>query len=226
MQRTRTLGLTSIKSMRGDLKMEWLKELLKGAGIEEGKLDGLVSDIGKELAKHFIPKDKFNEVAEAKKKLEVDIQERDKQLEQLKNAAGASEELKKQIEELQEANKKAAEEWQAKFAKMQLDFAIEKALTAAKAKNIKAVKALLDMEKVKLDGDKLLGLDDQLEAIKESDPYLFGDTKVGGGTNPAGAGNPEVNPWKKETWNLTMQGKILREDPAKAARMKAEAGVK
>jgi len=207
--------------------MDWLKELLKKAGIEEGKLDGVIADIGKELPKHFIPKDKYNEVAEAKKKLEADIQERDNQLEQLKNAAGNSEELKAQIEQLQAENKKASEEWQAKVAQMQLDFAIEKALTAAKAKNPKAVKALLNLENVKLDGDKLLGLDDQLKAIQQSDPYLFGDSgKVGGGTNPPGVGDPEVNPWKPETFNLTLQGKILREDPAKAARMKAEAGVK
>lgn len=207
--------------------MEWLKEILKKAGIEEGKLDGVIADIGKELPKHFIPKDKYNEVAEAKKKLEADIQERDKQLEELKKAAGSNEELKKQIETLQAENKNAAEEWQAKFARMQLDFAIERALTSAKAKNIKAVKALLDLEKVKLDGDQLLGIDEQLKALQQSDPYLFGDSgKVGGGTNPPGAGNPEVNPWKPETFNLTLQGKILREDPAKAARMKAEAGVK
>ena len=207
--------------------MDWLKEILKKAGIEEGKLDSVIGDINKELPKYFIPKDKYNEVAEAKKKLETDIAERDKQLEQLKAAAGSNEELKKQIETLQAENKKAAEEWQAKMAQMQLDFAIEKALAAAKAKNAKAVKALLDMEKVKLDGDKLLGLDDQLKAIQQSDPYLFGEPgKVGSGTNPPGAGNPEVNPWKKETFNLTLQGKILREDPAKATRMKAEAGVK
>jgi predicted RNase H-like nuclease (RuvC/YqgF family) len=207
--------------------MDWLKELLKKAGIEEAKLDGLIADICKELPKHFIPKDKYNEVAEAKKKLEADIQERDNQLEQLKNAAGNSEELKAQIEQLQAENQKAAEEWQAKMAQMQLDFAIEKALAAAKAKNAKAVKALLDLEKIKLDGEQLLGLDDQLKAIQQSDPYLFGETgKVGSGTNPPGAGNPEVNPWKPETFNLTLQGQILREDPAKAARMKAEAGVK
>ena len=110
---------------------------------------------------------------------------------------------------------------------MQLDFAIEKALATAKAKNAKAVKALLDMEKVKLDGEQLLGLDDQLKAIQQSDPYLFGETgKVGSGTNPPGAGNPEVNPWKSETFNLTLQGKIRMEDPAKATRMKAEAGIK
>jgi len=207
--------------------MDWLKELLKKAGIEEGKLEGAIADIGKELPKYFIPKDKYNEVAEAKKKLEADLQARDTQLEQLKQAAGNSEELKAQIEQLQAENQKAAEEWQAKMAQMQLDFAIEKALAAAKAKNPKAVKALLDMENVKLDGDKLLGLDDQLKAIQQSDPYLFGETgKVGSGTNPPGVGNPEVNPWKSETFNLTLQGKILREDPAKAARMKAEAGIK
>ena len=207
--------------------MDWLKEILKKAGIEEEKVDGVISDISKELPKYFIPKDKYNEVAEAKKQLEKDIQERDNQLEQLKNAAGNSEELKAQIEQLQAENQKAAEEWQAKMAQMQLDFAIEKALAAAKAKNAKAVKALLDLEKVKLDGDKLLGLEDQLKEIQQSDPYLFGETgKVGSGTNPPGVGDPEVNPWKKDTWNLTMQGKILREDPAKAARMKAEAGVK
>jgi len=209
--------------------MDWLKELLKKAGVEEAKLDGVIADIGKELPKHFIPKNKFNEVSEAKKKLEADLAARDTQLEELKKAAGTSEELKKQIEQLQAENKKAAEAWQTKLAQMQLDFALERALAAAKAKNPKAVKALLDLEKVKLDGEQLLGLDEQLKELQKSDAYLFGDStpgKVGSGTNPPGAGTGEVNPWKKETWNLTQQGKILLEDPAKATRMKAEAGIK
>jgi hypothetical protein len=173
--------------------MDWLKELLKKAGIPEDKLDSTITDINKELPKHFIPKDKYNEVAEAKKKLETDIQERDKQLEQLKNAAGNSEELKAQIEQLQAENQKAADEWQAKLAQMQLDFALERALTTAKAKNAKAVKALLDMEKVKLDGEQLLGLDDQLKELQKSDAYLFGEPgKVGGGTNPPGGAEPKT----------------------------------
>jgi len=100
--------------------MDWLKELLKKAGIEEAKLDGVIADIGKELPLYFVPKDKYNEVAEAKKKLEADIAERDKQLEDLKKAAGSNEELKKQIEALQAENKKAAEEWQAKMAQCSL----------------------------------------------------------------------------------------------------------
>ena len=85
--------------------MDWLKEILKKLGIDEGKVDSVIADISKELPKYFIPKDKFNEVSEAKKKLETDIQERDKQLEQLKAAAGSNEELKKQIETLKSNSK-------------------------------------------------------------------------------------------------------------------------
>lgn len=72
------------------MNMEWLKELLKKAGVDESKIDGLVSDVNKELPKHFVAKQQYNEVAEAKKKLETDVAERDKQLDELKKAAGAS----------------------------------------------------------------------------------------------------------------------------------------
>ncbi len=175
--------------------MDWLREILKNAGVPEDKLDSAIAEVNKTLPLHFIPKDKYNEAAEAKKKLEADLQARDAQLEELKKAAGTSEELKKQIETLQTENKKAGEEWQAKVAQMQLDFALERALAAAKAKNPKAVKALLDLEKVKLDGEQLLGLDDQLKELQKSDAYLFGDStpgRVGGGTNPPGGKEPKT----------------------------------
>lgn len=48
---------------------------------------------------------------------------------------------------------------------------------------------------------------------------------VGSGTNPPNTGGMQ-NPWKKETFNLTMQAKILKENPALAQRLMAEAGVK
>lgn len=35
----------------------------------------------------------------------------------------------------------------------------------------------------------------------------------------------EVNPWKKETWNMTQQGQITIKDAAKAERMRKEAGL-
>ena len=47
-------------------------------------------------------------------------------------------------------------------------------MIAAKVRNPKTFKGLLDMDKVALSDDgALTGLDDQLAAIKQSDAYLF-----------------------------------------------------
>jgi ElaB/YqjD/DUF883 family membrane-anchored ribosome-binding protein len=51
----------------------------------------------------------------------------------------------------------------------------------------------------------------------------------GGGTPPhAGGGNvtPAKNPWAQASFNLTEQAKVLNTNPAEAARLAAEAGVK
>ena len=68
----------------------------------------------------------------------------------------------------------------------------------AKAKNVKSVKANLDLDKIKLDGDKLLGFDDQIEALKKSDAYLFDiDNTVDNGVENNGG-----NPRKREGGSL------------------------
>lgn len=86
--------------------------------------------------------------------------------------------------------KKDAADWETKYntdiAAMKLDSAVNVALLEAKVKNPKLARAGLDMSLVKLDGDKLLGLSEQLEALKKSDGYLF---EEGAG----GTGGPRVN---------------------------------
>ena len=58
------------------------------------------------------------------------------------------------------------------------DSAVEMAILQAKGKNTKAIKALLDMEKITLKEDGVLdGLD--LEELKKTDSYLFEDVKSG-----------------------------------------------
>lgn len=78
--------------------------------------------------------------------------------------------------------KTAVADWETKYnqdtAKIRTDSAVEIALMRAKAKNPKAARALLDESKIKLDGDKVLGLDDQLEALKKTDAYLFEEEKA------------------------------------------------
>jgi hypothetical protein len=74
------------------------------------------------------------------------------------------------------------------------------------------------------------GIEDFVEEQLQKAAHLFKENSGtgAGNTTGAGAGNGAgtVNPWKKETKSLTLQGKILKENPQLATRMAAEAGVK
>ena len=89
--------------------------------------------------------------------------------------------------------KKDAADWETKYntdiAAAKLDNALSLALIEAKVKNPKLAKAALDMSIIKLDGEKLLGLTEQIDALKESDGYLFDteDTDKGGARVTTGA---------------------------------------
>ncbi|MBO1515598.1 phage scaffolding protein [Metabacillus bambusae] len=122
---------------------------------------------------NWFPKDKFDTVNKENKDIKGQLKDRDTQLKDLETKAQGNADLQKQIQDLQADNKKVADDYQAKLNQQSFDFALKDALTGAKAKNPKAVEALLNRESIKLDGDKLLGLDEQLKAIQESDSYLF-----------------------------------------------------
>lgn len=61
-----------------------------------------------------------------------------------------------------------------------LDSALSMALVEDKARNPALAKRVLDMSALKLDGDKLLGLDEQLKKLRESDGYLFEEERAPG----------------------------------------------
>lgn len=146
------------------------KEDLVKLGLDEAMAQK-VADASNEELKGFIPKSRFDEVNESKKQLEKDIASRDEQLEALKKVD--AEGLKAEIEKLQGENKTAKEKFEADLKQMKMESAVEKALIGAKAKNIKAVKALLDLEKAELDGDSVKGLDEQLKKLQEGDDSKF-----------------------------------------------------
>lgn len=172
------------------------KEEIVALGIEE-ELAQKIADMSAEELKGFIPKTRFDEVNEAKKTAEALVKERDGQLEELKKSAGNSEELQKQIEDLQKANKEAADKHAAELKQIQIDNAVEKAIAGANGKNAKAIKALLDLSKAELDEDGTIkGLSAQLETLAkaEDSSFLFGSNvpSVKGmqpGKGKDGAGN-------------------------------------
>lgn len=106
--------------------------------------------------------------------LKTQVGDRDKQLETLKASAGDNADLKKQIEDLQTENATAKANHESELNRLKIDFAVEKALTGAKAKNIKAVKALLELNDAKLDKDgNVKGLAEQIEKLTSGDDTKF-----------------------------------------------------
>lgn len=170
--------------------MDWLKEILKAAGVDESKLDGLIGDVNKELPKHFVPKSQYNEAAEARKKAEESLKERDKQLEDLKKSSGDAEALKQQIEKLQSENKAAKEKYESELRDLQLSNALKLAL-AGQVHDADLVTGLIDKTKIELgeDGSIKAGLEDQIKALRESKAFLFAENKpTFKGANPADPG--------------------------------------
>lgn len=175
----------------------------------------------------MVPKRRLDEVILERNRYKDLAAEHENQLNDLKVGLKDNDSLKAQIADLLAKNSKASEEYEAHLKEQRYSFAIERAVGKAGARNIKAVIALLDKSKISPDGENLLGFDAQIAALKESDPYLFGVELKG--RTPEGTGKPpqtQENPWKKDAFNLTKQGEILRKDPDSAARLKAEAGVK
>lgn len=116
--------------------------------------------------------------------------------------AGQLGEATRQIEDFRgmdvEGIKQAADEWKTKaeaaeakakadIEKLQFDYALNAALSGAKARDARAVTALLDMEGLKLNNGEIIGLKDQLDKLKAEKEFLFefaeGIPRIVKGTN-------------------------------------------
>lgn len=140
----------------------------------------------------YVEKSELDTVNKTIKQYKKDIAKRDTDLTDLQGKIKDNEDLNNEIEKLKKENKKASEDYETKLNQLNFDTKLDKALASAKAKNSKTVKALLNREKLKLDGDDIIGLKEQLESLKESDGYLFNEdgkeNNLGGNPNPGGTG--------------------------------------
>lgn len=161
----------------------------------------------------WIPKDKFNEANEAKKKLETDLRDRDKQLADLKDAAKGNEDLQAQIKKLQDDNKATKEKYDADMKDLQLNTALKLALGSDVHDADYAI-SQLDKSKIEIgeDGSIKAGLEDQVKSLRESKAFLFAEKPENTGltfkgAKPAegGKGGSEDNPIAAEISNIFSQ---------------------
>lgn len=136
-------------------------EDLKAKGLTEEQITFVMAENGKDVGNEKA------KTAEETKKLENANTTINELQDKVKKFDGVDvEKLKKETADLQS-------KYDTDVSKLKLDNALELALITNKAKNAKAVRALLDESLIKLDGDKVLGLDEQLTKLKKEQDFLF-----------------------------------------------------
>lgn len=150
------------------------KEELKALGLTEEQATKVTED----YEKNYVTK-----VAYEEKKTE--LSKRDNEVKTMTT----------ELNTLKKTTKEREATYQKELKELKLTNAVEVALMNAKAKNTKAVRALLSLDDAEMEDDGTVkGLDKQLKALIESEPYLFdtetatvkglkpGETKSGGNT--------------------------------------------
>lgn len=137
------------------------RKFLEDLGLEKDAIDKIMAENGKDIeaekAKIKAETEKLTKANETIKSLQETVKKFD----------GVDvEKLKKDLAD-------AETKYNTELSAAKLNYALEARLAKEGAVNSKAVKALLDISKISLDGDNLIGIDEQLKVLKEKEKWAF-----------------------------------------------------
>ena len=195
-------------------------EVLKKCGVEEDKANEIVKAMGE--AKIYTTNlenvdVRYNKLQEQKKQLEEASKTYQKQLEKLTKNDADVEALNKLVEQLQLSNKELETNHKQEMDRLQFNFALDSALTNAKSKNNKALKALLDVDSIKYQEGKFEGLQEQIEALQKDASYLFdlntAPSNTGGlGNFGRNAGNARITKEEFDKMSYSQRMELYQND--------------
>ena len=187
--------------------------ITKGLTEEHAKI---VMDAWNESMKGFVPIERLNEATGK-------LKEANGTIETLRKSNADNEELQRQVNQY----KNKVTELETAAENNRKTYAVKEKLAAAGTIDPDYViykQGGIDKFNFDKEGNPI-GMDDIINPMKASSPHLF-KAAPGADYTPAGGGNPSgTNPWKKETFNLTEQGRIYKENPTQARQLAAAAGV-
>ena len=205
-----------------------LTEILKAQGLTDEQISKIMAAMKEN--KIYTTNEENIDVRYEKLKTERDnLKEKlttaDTTIEDLKKANKDNESLQATIKTHEGTIETMKADYAAKIKTMTMQSAIRGKLTDAKYPDL--IESKFDLGKITLsdDGTEVFGVDEQLNTIKEKYADLFTPSVEGREPNRQGeSGKPVTkNPWSKEHFNLTEQGRLLRENPELAAQYKASA---
>lgn len=154
------------------------EELMKLDGMTDA-LAAAVLNLAKGDTEGMIPKTRLDEVIKERDNARKEHADVLKELGALQKETGDVTDLRDKIKSLEDAAKNAQKEHDAEIHALKVDNAVNSALLGEKALNVKAVKALLNLDKAELDEDGTVkGLADQIKTLKAADDskFLFGSS--------------------------------------------------
>ena len=161
-----------------------MKKLVDIVGKEV--FEGLSEEVKKEYEEKeliindgtYIPKSKFDNLNEQKKGLEMKLKETNDKVQELSKVD--TDELKKQIENLQKKYEEDTKELNDKYEAREYDIKINDYAKNLKFSSNSARKSFMNdlkAKELKFEDDKLVGFDDFVNSYKESDPDAFIEEK-------------------------------------------------
>ena len=166
-------------------KQKGLDELITqvlGADFDAEKTKALKSKLNAFIGHNTVPKSTFNDKNSKLKALKEKLAARAEKQKDVGDWKKQLDDQKSSYESLLKAKDDAFNE-----------FRLTQALKDGRAKNPKAVKALLDLTKLTFNDDGIDGLEEQLTAIKKDNDYMFDipSNSIRGGTDfPASTSQP------------------------------------
>lgn len=177
-------------------------EDLKAQGLTEEQINFVMGENGKDLKtlqdENATLKAEKSQLENDKKVLEKEKGEKEKAFDDLQKNSISTEEYNKKVKEIEDNAKKEKADY---IFDQLLKEEFKNAKVRNTENNINAVKGALDMTKIATDkeGKSIIGLKEQLDAIRKSDPHFF-ETKVDGnppnepdGNGGKGDGEPQTS---------------------------------
>ena len=183
--------------------MSLKREMLIEAGVtDKDAVDKIMQAYGAgiENAKQQVKLEYTAENETLKQQLET----QSKTLEDLKKSSEANSDVKQALEKLQQEYEQYKVESDSKLAQINKTNAIALALKDVKAHDSDVLMKLIDIDKIELGEDGRPKLDEVVNGLRESKPFLFeqeqtqqqAQPQIVVGGNPNGSGQEKVNPFQ------------------------------
>lgn len=180
--------------------------------------------IGNLATGEYVSKDKFATLESEKKNLETQITTLNKTIETLKKDNKDNEALQSTIKE----NEATINKLMSQNESIKKEYGLKDKLRES---GVTDPEYLIykhgGVDKFNYDKEgNPIGVEETIKSYKESIPHIFKEPKKDKGYNPVGGeGYSGKNPFAKDSFNLTEQGKLMQENPALAKELASAAGV-